>query len=425
MSNYSNKFIKFLEHLFIICALLYYLLDLNFRLDRIGDLQILFFNLKVIGKGFGYFLYTINLYLFFVNRQQVISNVKKNKYFGFLLLFVLGSIFWSYTPIKTFFSILSLFNITLFSIYLTTGYSLKKQLELLAFAFGIIVSLSLITIFAFPSYGTMQTGLAIGSWEGIYGNKNILGGMSLLSALIFYLFSQISTKYFFLGWFGLSASVCLIIGSASRSALVNTLVLLIVLPSYRVFRMNFRRSLYFWTIFTAFGGLLIIFCLFNAETILSLMGRDLTLSSRTILWKAELDYFWQQPWFGYGYQGFWHYIRSTSNYPGIMRIANFHSHNGFLELTMDLGLLGLSIFIFTYLHKYFQAIVFIQKNNTRESFWHLYYLTFLFMTNLTETRLLGFNIFYLLWVTTVFGLTSDLKENRVLWNSADCEIPKK
>ncbi|MDE5105982.1 MAG: hypothetical protein O4808_02530, partial [Trichodesmium sp. St17_bin3_1_1] len=104
-------------------SLLYYLLDLNFRLDRIGDLQILFFNLKVIGKGFGYFLYAINLYLFFVNRQQVISNVKQNKYFGFLLLFVLGSIFWSYTPIKTFFSILSLFNITLFSIYLTTGYS--------------------------------------------------------------------------------------------------------------------------------------------------------------------------------------------------------------------------------------------------------------------------------------------------------------
>ena len=60
-----------------------------------------------------------------------------------------------------------------------------------------------------------------------------------------------------------------------------------------------------------------------------------------------------------------------------------------------------------------------------KSFWHLYYLTFLFITNLTETRLLGFNIFYLLWVTTVFGLTSDLKENRVLWNSADCEIPKK
>jgi hypothetical protein len=60
---------------------------------------------------------------------------------------------------------------------LTTGYSLKKQLELLAFAFGIIVSLSLITIFAFPRYGTMQTGLAIGSWEGIYGHKNILGGI--------------------------------------------------------------------------------------------------------------------------------------------------------------------------------------------------------------------------------------------------------
>ena len=69
-------------------------------------------------------------------------------------------------------------------------------------------------------------------------------------------------------------------------------------------------------------------------------------------------------------------IRSTSNYPEIMRIANFHSHNGFLELTMDLGLLGMSIFIFTYLHKYFQAIVFIQKNNTRESFWYLYYLNF-------------------------------------------------
>ena len=47
------------------------------------------------------------------------------------------------------------------------------------------------------------------------------------------------------------------------------------------------------------------------------------------------------------------------------------------------------------------------------------------MTNLTETRLLGFNIFYLLWVTIVFGLTSDLKENQVLWNSEDCEIPKK
>lgn len=433
MSNYSDKLINFLEKLFIIFALLYYSLDVTFRLEKTSDLQIFFVNLKVIGKGFSYIIFATILYLVFIHRQQVFYTLKKNKSFLIFLLFVLASIFWSYAPLKTFPELLKLFDITLFSIYFTARYSLKEQLEMLAWTFGIAVSLSLIAIFVFPNYGVMGMGNKMtpedikhkGSWEGIYGHKNILGSMSLLSGLIFYFFSKISTKYFYLGWLALVASVCLIVGSTSRSALVNSLILLIVLPCYRAFKMNFRRALYFWITFTVLGGVSIVFCLFNAETILNFMGRDLTLSNRTVLWQAGLSYLWQEPWFGYGYKGFWEYVRSTSDYPQIIEYINSHSHNGFLELAMDLGLIGLSIFLFTYLQKCFQAIVFIQKNNTRESYWYLSYLTLLFFINLIETRLLGLNIFYLLWVTTVFGCNSDLKDNQVLCNSVDGETPQK
>jgi O-antigen ligase len=76
-----------------------------------------------------------------------------------------------------------------------------------------------------------------------------------------------------------------------------------------------------------------------------------------------------------------------------------NAHNGLLDLWIDLGLLGVSIYLLGFLTSFIRAIARVRLSRTTEEFWPVLYMLYIVLANLTESTMLERNSLY--WV--LFG----------------------
>src|SRR5439155_26444451 len=95
------------------------------------------------------------------------------------------------------------------------------------------------------------------------------------------------------------------------------------------------------------AGLVVCFVLFGMDTgiFTDLMGRSKDLTGRTDLWRSVGSMILARPLLGYGFSGFWRGASLESfaveNYVGW---SPTYSHNGYLEILLNLGLAGTALF---------------------------------------------------------------------------------
>ena len=349
----------------------------------------------------------ISILLIVTGYKKVIPIIIREKWLWMLLSIALASTFWSDVPVATLRSSLFLVQMTLFGAYFAAHYSLKEQLRLLAVTFSIVVLLSIVIALALPSYGVMtfqEGGVHRGAWRGIYMHKNGLGRMMVLSALVFLLSTSSSRKYRWIAWAGFILSIALIVLSTSKTALAILLTSIVLLPFYKALRWSSSLAISFAIATILVGGSVAVLLMSNAEAILGAFGRDLTLTGRTELWAAVLDKIGERPWLGYGYGGFWRSSEGESaDVLSIVRWAAPHSHNGVLDLWLDLGLFGLLTFALGFLAVGWRSIVCLRLIKTSEGLLPLAYLTFLLLANLTESSLLRQNLLWILFTVMTFS----------------------
>jgi O-antigen ligase len=366
-----------------------------------------------ISRVFLYLIQLTTLFLIVTWHKRIIRAAISEKFLWLLGAIILASVFWSDMPKATLGSSQNLIRITLFGLYFGSRYSMKEQLKMLAWALGIGVLLSFVCIVALPSYGvmgkgsisTLETMSHAGAWQGVYGHKNVLGRIMVLSSVIFLLLTLSSRRYRWLAGTGLCLSVVLIVGCTSKSSLIILLTILALLPFYRALRWNYTIALPFFITVILVGGGLASLLVSNAEAILGLFGRDLTLTGRTDLWVAVLDKIWERPWLGYGYGAFWRGLEGES--ADVWRRVGWeppHSHNGFLDVFVDLGGVGLAALTMSFLALAFQSVKWIRQTQTAEGLLPLSYLTFLLLANLTESSLFRQNFLWLLYVALAIAM---------------------
>jgi O-antigen ligase len=87
------------------------------------------------------------------------------------------------------------------------------------------------------------------------------------------------------------------------------------------------------------------------------------------------------------------------------------SHNGFLDLSLDLGLLGLATFVTGYLFLSKRALQLVRKVPGPISYWFCAFLCLMVIYNLDESSILmQNNIFWVLYVSTAVNLSICLRE---------------
>ncbi|RUT04170.1 ligase [Chroococcidiopsis cubana SAG 39.79] len=350
-------------------------------------------------------VYLVNILLIAVRWKRFICVATKDKLLLALLVIALVSILWSTAPIYTLRRSLGLAGTTVFGIYLAMRYNLQEQLRLLAWALGIAALLSLLFAVVLPHYG-IESKIHEGAWRGLYHQKNVLGRYMSLGGPVFLLIALSCRRYRWVAWFGFGLSAGLLLLSTSKNALVSFLTVLLVLPFYRALRWTNTLKVPFFIAIVLLSGSIAILLLGNTEILLNAMGKDLTFSGRTQLWDFLFEKIQERPWLGYGYGGFWlGWEGESADIWSIFTWHPRHAHNGFLQLWLDLGLLGLLAFVLSFLSVCLKAAARTKITTTTEALWPLAYLTLMFLSNLAESVILAQNnIFWILYVATLLSM---------------------
>lgn len=149
---------------------------------------------------------------------------------------------------------------------------------------------------------------------------------------------------------------------------------------------------------------------FILNPIMSLTGKDMTFSSRSIIWEIIKEHISIRPFFGSGYEAYWTAGPIPGHesfvFPSLMQ--GFYpgsSHNGYLEVMNDLGWVGLIVLV-GYLAIYIrQSIQLMSIDNGQAAL----YIGIFFqqaVTNLFESNWFdvgGFSYIFMMLATMALG----------------------
>ena len=256
-----------------------------------------------------------------------------------MLLLVIAwlSNFWTVAPEFTYRRDIALTVTTLMGIYLFSRYDLDTLLRILTVVVAILVIGSLIWVVAVPDYGVHSDAEHAGAWRGIFFHKNTTGRVMVFSlAVIIAAWSGNCVNRLALAVLG-GLTLLVILGTTSQTALLGTVILVPGLITIRMVRGHALKSALVTLVVLAIAWHGALIGIANYDLILEALGRDPSLTGRTEIWLYALDYAFQRPFTGYGYAAFWNGELS----PGAQYSAYWgtpHSHNGWLEVFIALGL---------------------------------------------------------------------------------------
>jgi len=349
-------------------------------------------------------VYGITFLIVAIRWRRFIHTVTRDKFLLLLLGIALISVVWSAAPEVTLRRSIALGGTTLFGVYLAMRYSLSEQLRLLAWTLGIATLLNLGFAVVLPDYGVSVTGAE--GWKGFLPHKNQLGKFMTLGVFVFVLLATSPHRYRWLAWVGLVISFSLLLLSNSATALVVFLILLILLPLYRTLRLRYSIAVPCIIAVLSGGLVILVLLLSQANIVLDLLGKDATLSGRTELWAIVTGMIKDHFWLGYGYSGFWQGMEGESAFVWLATLEHVpDAHNGLLDLWLELGLLGVSVFLIGFLLTFLRAVSWARLTNTADGLWPVTFLTLMLLYNVTERSVLAQNnVFWILYVAITLSV---------------------
>ena len=153
--------------------------------------------------------------------------------------------------------------------------------------------------------------------------------------------------------------------------------------------------------------LLIIIFFLNLNFFLGLLGRDSTLTGRYPVWSYLIHYGWtNHPILGSGFGATWESndFRYTTGVAVKWSLTPLVSDNGYVDMFLDLGLVGVVLSIGTVLLSLFRVIKYAFKEQTIISFFPLLLIVFVVIVNLDLSFFL--NLEFLTWFLVIFALFS-------------------
>lgn len=324
------------------------------------------------------------------------SFLKKNLFFCAYILIMLLSFAFSNIPASTFKASIVHIGVTLALIYIGKQYSWKKLLTIITWYHGIAVILFLV-------FGQHHL-----------GHKNYAGPTMAMSAIILYLCSVNTSKKYKLIFMSLATLAVIFVQQAESGMGKALLFILICLLGFLRFlkRLPPRTAFACMGVFLALAVSLVILITENAEYIIvEKLGKNMTLTGRTYIWTHVVDAINKYPLFGYGYRGFWQEWRGVDDPSFNVRTPSgfkaMHAHNGFLDMGLDFGWIGLTLFSLSLLVNIYYGVLHLIRTQDNTAGLPLIIFTWLMITNFTETTLVSISSGWAFYVLMTARLTMD------------------
>lgn len=357
----------------------------------------------VVGIGIQVLLYGAVMFFTLFRWREFLQAVGSLKAISLLVLLALASTAWSQYHSMSLRRGLLLASSTIFGIYFGIRYTRTQQIRLLAFTFAVVEILSVAFALFLPDYG-LDHGRHGGAWQGVFYQKNELGRMMVVAALVFLLASKAVPRI--VRWSGFIGSLVLLFLSHSVTGVLVLALTIGCLPLIFLTRTKFTFAVPI-LIFTTMTACVLgpVFIERRAE-VLALMHRAENLTGRTLIWQAVIPQIAARPILGYGYSAFW--LRTSGASANVVAAIHFvpvHSHNGFLDLLLELGGVGFVIFLASYISQWRVAVEAFRHSGSLLDLWAVVLLLMILFYNLAESPLLRENhIVWVLYATNAVNL---------------------
>jgi len=346
-------------------------------------------------------IYSIGLLYILAERGRMPKLLTNNWALLTLTGFALFSSLWSYYPEATFRRAFALLLTTTFAYYLVLRYTPRELLQLVAWALFLGAALSLVLVMLYPGSTIHHDALA-GSWMGSFGHKNQLGRMMALGVVVFALLMiERGGKTSWFTWTGLGFCSFLLAMSQSRASWITTIILLMFILMLRFLRSaRLPMSLRVGSLMTL--GFVVIMAGTHFLVVgLEALGRDLTFSGRTSIWTYAIIAGMDHPMLGAGYRVFWTPEGANYVYARIWATVG-NGHNGYLDIWLELGFVGLGLFLLMFLTGIKRAYSRLIRSNDIVGLFYPLILIYAFVYSWSEKFLLEQS--ELIWVLIMITL---------------------
>lgn len=337
--------------------------------------------------------------------KNIILVIIRSPHLLALLAWAVLSALWSENRNATLSRLVALSMTTFFAMFFATRYRAKEQLRILA----VVMTLYVVTSLFMVGIGQGTSGLA---FEGVFTQKNVFGRVMTIGVIVALVYPVTSARTLLYKRIGFVVCALMVGLSLSATSLIALVAVLALFLAYRVLRLGTVQVV---AMFIGLGVPIIIMTqvlvTVDPETILTALGRDATLTGRTDVWDKVSYAISYRPWLGYGYGSFWNMWGGTygtlwspdDNWtPG-------SAHNAYLDITVNLGYIGLGIFLTGFIITYIQALYRVRRITTPDGLWPALYVGFLVAFSFSEDYIMINNIFWTMYMVIVFTL------NKPVW----------
>ncbi|EBA13100.1 O-antigen ligase family protein [Roseobacter sp. CCS2] len=301
---------------------------------------------QLIGASLGVFAILV-----LVSNRGAVSRILAEYWLALLPVgFAIVSLAWSEDLALTLRRAGGLSLTTAFAFWLALRFNPAEIFRLVVLTAVTVILANYLYILQEPSRGIHQSYDLVGaqhagSWRGLFGHKNDFGRVIAFVASILLVGFALGKGQKYLRWLAMPLAglvVLLIIKTSSSQAVLlgaAVPVIMAVFLGMRSMSAPARSLVLIIALPFAVIGLLSAQLLF--EYLLGLLGRDATLTGRTIIWEGVFIALGGNVVAGGGYGAGWQVVG-----PQLTALTGFevgHAHNGFLDLAVDIGVVGLGM----------------------------------------------------------------------------------
>jgi exopolysaccharide production protein ExoQ len=268
---------------------------------------------------------------------------------------------WSIHPEITIRKALAYLLTILVAALLPLRLGVDRFMKVLSLSFAISGVGSFVFVLVAPQYGIMHEEGLEGCWQGVFCTKEFLGSAMAVAVFVEAYILVAGTgrqlwRFCLLALYG-----ALVILSRSQTALLTVVLYSAGICVFLLWRRH--RLLGLVGLLGIASALLTALVVVWSQPALffTAVGKDATLTGRTLVWSLVSDLIDERPVLGWGYQAMWQLTDPAT--VRIREIAGFavsSSHNAFLEIALELGWTGLVLmgfFIFGALRRGAQCLV--------------------------------------------------------------------
>jgi len=320
---------------------------------------------NVINQVCGLITLMVPLFLFF--RHKVFlskSFYRGNLFFLAFILCVAVSISWSEDPMLSVKRFIAMLSVIFFAGYIAYNYPVEKIAFMLGCIIGSAALMGLIFAALRPDIAFISGGIRDGAFKGIFAEKNAGARINAIGVLLLLPMirqrNPLAMAYAFFSLIAIAlaqsaTAIALIVSGAASYWYFLTLV-----------RLRVNRSL------SAFFGATLVYALIcgflyaNYTLLLDLLGRDSSLTDRTLIWDLLTPFIDERFLKGYGFGAFWASDDADDFIKRWGYIGNAHS--GYLETLLNGGLIQLIALLLLFteaLLKQYRAITSEQSAQVR------------------------------------------------------------